>query len=151
MKSILIYVGVQDVSLGSPCLFKEGICAGDADVALWEFGHLRVFQDNSQRTPLHLTIDCITAVRIGVTQSPWVCWPSCCVWAQVTLEAATSNLSIHSSQEESWNGRAKWDTVVYQRIISMQSVLTQCWVISHPFTSEWPHKDCQARRVFKFQ
>lgn len=70
MKPILIYVGVQDVSLRSPCLFKEGICAGDADVTLWELGHLSVFQDNSQRTPLHLTVDCITAVRIGVTQSP---------------------------------------------------------------------------------
>lgn len=36
MKSILIYVGVQDVSLCSSCLFKAGICAGDTDVALWE-------------------------------------------------------------------------------------------------------------------
>lgn len=31
------------------CWFKEGICAGDTDAALWELGHLRVFQDLKQQ------------------------------------------------------------------------------------------------------
>lgn len=107
--AVCINIEVQDVSLFL-AMFKESICAGDTDVALWELGHLRVCQNFLVKTtakvpPLRLT--CITTVHIGVTQSysmlaiPFVCG------GQVTLEAAMTDLSIHSSQEESLNGHAK--------------------------------------------
>lgn len=66
-------------------------------IALWELGHLRVFQDLKQqpKDPCASNVCLsITAVHIGGHSKTTVCWPSCCVGTQVRLEAAMTNLFI---------------------------------------------------------
>lgn len=110
--AVWIIKGVQD---GTLCfsVFMESIYAGDTDVALWELGNLSVFKQPKDPSASNFAY----VLNPSMLWSPraTVCWPFLCVWAQVTLEAAMSNLSIHHSQRESFNGHAK-GTQLYQII-----------------------------------
>lgn len=134
---------MQDVSLCFS-MFKESICAGDTDVALWELDNMS--QNNSQRTPLYLTFVHVLHPSMLGSPKATVCWPFLCVM----LEAAMTNLSIHSSQEESLNGHAKRDTaVIPSDNLKTVTFSLQCWALfwgtcrlrAHLFT-EWSHNNC---------
>lgn len=93
-------------------IFNECFRAGDTNVALRDLGNLSVSKKPKDPSTSNLAI----VLNPSILGSPKasVSWPFLCV---VTLEAAMSNLSIHSSQEESINGHAKRDTHVYHQII----------------------------------